>query len=53
MKSLASKGVDEVPQVTVESVPEWALLIVSIEFFVHPDPVGEPQNGNTFLQCLL
>lgn len=35
-------------------VPERPLLIItSLEFFVHPDPVGGPQNGATFLQCLL
>ena len=35
-------------------VPEWALLFnMSQEFFIHPHPVGGPQNGDTFLQCLL
>ena len=54
METLARNGADEVPQVTVVCVPEWALLfIISLEFFIHPHPVGGSQNGDTFLQCLL
>jgi hypothetical protein len=48
------KGADEVPfGLLWYCVPEWALLIISLEFFIHPDPVGGPPNGNTFLQYLL